>query len=197
MLYLKNRAPVVCLQTSALIILMAIVTSACVPKNSSSASIVRPKTTGTSNDGFNPQLQAATRADANAAATGAGAGAGADDVVGTASTEGEFLLNFTIADVGRNISFQTVQASGDVGTDIQTYSGRYQYTLDSKCIDNDCLEVVIMLSQTDNTSSKTYQAVYVINDSGSGYQVVTTKQATSYYYIDDAIAGVIYGPPAP
>ncbi len=196
MLYLKNRAPVVCLQTSALILLMAVATSACVPKNSSSASIVRPTTTGgTSNDGFNPQLQSATRADANATATGAGAGA--DDVVGTASTEGKFLLNFTIADVGRNISFQTVQAPGDVGTDIQTYSGRYQYTLDSKCIDNDCLEVVIRLSQTDNTNSKTYEAVYVINDSGSGYQVVTTKQATSYEYIGDAVAGVIYGPPAP
>lgn len=193
MLSTKKRTLAFCSKTSALIVFIAIATSACVPKDSSAASIARPKTNATTNDGFNPQLQSAARTDASSVATATGA----DDIVGTSSTEGEFVLNFTIADAGRNLNFQTVQASEDAGFDFQTYSGRYQYSLDSKCIDTNCLEVVVMLSETDSTTSKSYQAVYVINDSGSGYQVVTTKQATSYDYIDDAVAGVIYGPPAP
>ena len=193
MLFLKIRISSICLKTTGLIILIAFGTSACAPKDSSAASIARPKTSGTADDGFNPQLQSATRADANSAATANGA----DNVVGTSSTDGQFVLNFTISDAGRNLSFQTVQAPEDAGFDFQTYSGRYQYTLDSKCIDTNCSEVVVMLGETDLTTSKSYQAVYVINDSGSGYQVVTTKQATAYEYIDNAVAGVIYGPPAP
>ncbi len=174
------------------IMLIASLTTGCDPKYSSSAGVARPKTNANASDGLNPLLQSATRTNASTTTV-----ASADEVVGTNSTTGQYILNFVVADNGRNVNFQTVQAADELGFDTQTYNSRYSYMLDTECIDQSCLEVVVMVSETDKTTNKNFQSVYVINDTGGGYQVVKTVPGTSYDYIDDAVAGVIAGPPAP